>query len=165
MFRVEETLCRSLEIFLYTVLPFLILCSVNFSLLGLSTFLVPPLSSKKKKKKKLPVSSCMPFSWSSPYSFPISQDSLSLLLNVSCLLQLLLHYFVQKFSCFRQEDKYSPCYFILPTGESTNYSRRTHNTDYHKYSSHCNAFTIQNYKTHEEITHLELANTHKRQQA
>ena len=124
MFRVENTLYRSLEFFPYTVLPFLILCSVNSSLLGLSTFLVPPLYLKKKKK---PVSSCMPFSWSSPCSFPISQDTLSLWLNISCLLKLLLHYFVQKFSCFGQEDKHSPCYFILPTGENTSYSRRTHN--------------------------------------
>lgn len=86
------------------------------------------LPQKIKIKNKMPVSSCMPFSWSSPCSFPISQNTLSLLLNISCLLKLLLHYFVQKFSCFQQEDKHSPCYFILPTGENTRYSRRTHNT-------------------------------------
>ena len=127
MFRVEETLYRSLELFPYTVLPFLILCSVNSSLFGLSTFLVPPLYLKKKKKKK---ASLLFYALFLELTLLVSHLSgfIVFLLNVSCLLKLLLHYFVQKFSYFGQEDKYSPCYFILPTGENTNYSRRTHNT-------------------------------------
>ena len=86
MFRVEETLCRSLEIFLYTVLPFLILCSVNFSLLGLSTFLVPPLSSKKKKKKNCQSPLVCPFPGAHLTHFP------SLRIHCLCCLMFLVFY-------------------------------------------------------------------------
>lgn len=117
-------LYRSLELSLYEALSSLILCCLNSSLLGLLHSQFHLFTSKNCQAPLVcPFSGSLLNCGAHLIHFLSLRGQLSLFLMSVVFKNCCSIYFVQNFSCFRQEDKYSPCYFILPTCKNTNYSR------------------------------------------